>query len=208
MEQIGPGDRLQATPSRVQGGDPSNDPDGNNEIDVEDGREGQPAGVQHGGDGHRDIDDHGVESHDRSRPGVVAVLEILGHGVDAGFQETRQQRESDDHDAHGTGQLPGADCQADVTSSLAGHAHKLFRRQVRRHDREANERPCQAPARKEVIFAALLAPALVHAEGDDEGKEAQKDNDIEDAQSHAVVSRLMRWLVARTTLFRMESKDR
>ena len=90
-----------------------------------------------------------------ARGAVVAVFEELGHGVDAGPEEIRQEPEGDDDQGDGRHPFVAGDGEADVTGRVAAHADELLGRDVGGDEREADQPPVEAAAGQEVILAAF-----------------------------------------------------
>ena len=140
---------------------------------------------KYGGRGDQHVNDNRVHGHDPPRPGVIPVLKVLGHRVDAGTQETRQEEESNDDDGHRAAELIVGHGESGAARALARHADELFRGNVRRHDGQADERPCQSAPGKEVVLTCLFPAAFEHADADDQQQETGKHGNVKKTEYHS-----------------------
>jgi hypothetical protein len=115
----------------------------------------------------------------RAGGAVVAVLEELGHGVDADLEELGQQPEGDDDQRDGGHPLVAGDGEADGGERAAGHADEVLGGDVGGDQREADEPPGQLAAREEVVFLVLLLARDVERDADDGGEEGDEGDDVE-----------------------------
>ena len=166
------------------------------EIHSRHGPQGHAAGIQNRCQQNEDINDHREHRHDHTGAGVVAVFQKFRHRVNTRAQKPREQCDRDQHNAHGADELPRAHGQPYPARRLPGHAHHLLGRNVRRHNRDTNQRPRQSAASEEevgTIFDVILrAPAFPNAEADDDHKKTDEDNQIEggEVRVHDAVIRL------------------
>src|SRR5450759_4798173 len=69
---------------------------------------------------------HRADGHDRAGEGIEAVLEELGHRVDAAAQEGGQEDERHHDQRDGRHPLVARDGEAEPVGGLPAHAHELL----------------------------------------------------------------------------------
>ncbi|MBA7583535.1 hypothetical protein ES708_25480 [subsurface metagenome] len=156
--------------------------------DVEDRVDSHGPAVHHRREEHDDVSSHQEHGHDGAGAGVVAELEVLRHGVDAGLEELRQEPPGHEDERDGRHPLVTGDGEAHALEGRARHPHEVLGRDVRGDQREADERPGERPAGQEVVEPRLLAPAGVQRDHHDREHKSHECHDVEYAEFHARLS--------------------
>jgi hypothetical protein len=193
LKQVGPRAGLQSAREDVDGGRDADNPAGDREVAqveteqrlaLEVHADDLRAGVDDGGRGHADENDHGADGHDGAGEDVVAVFEKLGDRVDAALEEGGQEYERDENQRDGGHPLVTGDGHAQPVGRLAAHADELLRGDVGGDEREADQPPGQAPAGEKVVLPRFLFAALGNADRDHAGHKSDEDEDVEGADRH------------------------
>lgn len=184
LEKVGPGNGLEAAPGRVEGGDPADQPNRDDQVEIEDGVEGERPGVNDRGDAHADINGHEIQGHDAAGRGMVAVLQVFGNGIDPRPQEFRKKKERHDNEGGRGDPFVAGDGESGDAGALPRHPDEVLGRYVGGDERESDERPDEASSGQEKIFPRPLFAALEHAYAHDKGEEKGENRQVEPVQGH------------------------
>jgi len=123
---------------------------------------------------------------------VVTVFKKTGDRVDPGLQKIGQEGERHEDERDRRHPLVAGDGDAQVGRGLAGHADKLFRRDVRRDQRDADQPPGQSAPRQKIIGGAALftvrAPAFPETDTDHRRNEPEKNRNVHDTHDLSLLT--------------------
>jgi hypothetical protein len=161
LEDVGVADHLHAA-QRDDGGEHGQEQHAGKQVQSGNARNRDRAQVQDGGQVHHNVQAQPEQGHGRGHRLAVALLEELGHGVDAVLQVDRHEEDGHDDERGGGHQFIHGDRHADLVAG-ATHADELFCRDVRGDQRCADCPPAERALGQEVVMrrgtgGAFLAP--------------------------------------------------
>ena len=165
-------------------GEGADDPDAGDDIEPDDGVEGERAAVEDRGERHQHIGQHHEEGHDAPGQAVVAVFEVLRHGEDAGAQEPRQEIER--HHDHGDRRHPlvAGDGQPELVAP-PGQSDEVLGGNVGGDEGDADEPPVELAAGQEVVLGGgALPPGGGNRHPEHQCQEPHEAGDVERRESH------------------------